>query len=156
MALQGKCPEAIKDKSSSASRKTHFMPGSKKRIMGSGDLFILTVRNVWLLLLLILILSTHHPSTVTSITVWAENVASVLCPPHTLQLLWLYQVTWKIHKAHIKIKHAGYNHSLSRTGWYSIQVTGLTLSYGAVTCVAGMCWMAHCFSRSQMTMRPRP
>lgn len=89
MALQGKCPAGIKDKSSSACSKTDISCLVMQTHAGVGQLFNLTVWNVWFLLFLIHILSTHHPSTVTSITVGTENVASILCPPHTLKLLCL-------------------------------------------------------------------
>lgn len=153
MALQGKCPEVIKDKSSSASRKTHFMPGIKKKSNGQWKPLYPHRKEC-----LISPPPHSHPLHPPSIDSNFHHCASWECSHRPLStthspVAMVISGYMENTQANIKIKH---NHSLSRTGWYSIQVTGLTLSYRAVTCVAGMCWMAHCFSRSQMTMRPRP
>lgn len=98
--------------------------------------FLFTIRNVWFLFL-VCVLPPHHPSTIASIAVWTQNVLSVLSPTHTLQLLW---IDYTVFSQFIY--------------WKLVFCSGVRYMTG--TCVAGMCWMASFFSKSQMTMRPRP
>lgn len=108
---------------------------------------LLTVGNVRFLFFLVHVPFAHGPSTVAAVAVRAEEVASVLRPPHALQLLSCRRGGKK--KMHIQVsRYLVVPIPSTRSGFCAV--------LERLTCVAGMCWRAHCFSKSQMTMRPRP